>query len=113
MPEIKPEIDLEHGQEPELDLLMIVSTTEADSVLLPLAGACARRGLRWTCFFSGDGVQVLDNPAVVQMIGDADQPVACEHSWAGRMGAKSCPITLGSQTDNSALVGRASTVIGL
>ena len=48
MPEIKPEIDLEHGQEPELDLLMIVSTTEADSVLLPLAGACARRGLRWT-----------------------------------------------------------------
>jgi hypothetical protein len=96
-----------------LDLLLIISTPDSGRVLRPLAGACGRRGLRWSCFFTNDGVRVLEDPAIVHAIRCADNPIACEHSWARCEGETPCPIALGSQTNNSALVGRAAKVIGL
>lgn len=96
-----------------IDLLVIVSTPESARLLLPLAGACRRRGLRWTCFFTNDGIRVLTDPAVAQAILCAEDPVACAHSWARCRGEAPCPIRLGSQTDSSALVARAEKVIGL
>lgn len=96
-----------------IDLLIIVSTPGAVKVFLPLAGACKRRGLRWTCFFTNDGVRVLEDANALRAIRWADDPIACEHSWARFEGEAACPIELGSQTDNSALVGRAGKVIGL
>ena len=99
--------------EAPLDLLLIISTPDSARVLLPLAGACQRRGLRWSCFFTNDGVRVLEDPAMVHSIRCADDLIACEHSWARFEGGTPCPVTLGSQTNNSALVGRAAKVIGL
>jgi hypothetical protein len=43
----------------------------------------------------------------------AAEAIACEHSWARFAGSEPCPVALGSQTDNSTLVGRAAKVIGL
>jgi hypothetical protein len=103
----------ETSREEPLDLLIIVSTPEAGSALLPLARACRRRGLRWTCFFTNDGVRTLEDADIVKAINYAEAPVACEHSWARHLGDAPCPIALGSQTDNSAVVGRAAKVIGL
>lgn len=99
--------------EAPLDLLLIISTPDSARVLKPLAGACQRRGLHWSCFFTNDGVRVLKDPAMVHAIRCADDLIACEHSWARFEGDTPCPVTLGSQTNNSALVGRASKVIGL
>jgi len=96
-----------------IDLLIIVSTAESGPVLLPLARACRRRDLHWTCFFTNDGVRVLEAPAIVEAIKHADAPIACEHSWARYTEGGDCPIALGSQTDNSAVVARARKVIGL
>ncbi len=100
-------------EEKPLDLLLIISTPDSGRVLLPLAGACQRKGLRWSCFFTNDGVRILENPAMVHAIRCADDLIACEHSWARFEGETPCPITLGSQTNNSALVSRAEKVIGL
>jgi hypothetical protein len=103
----------EIAREEIIDLLIIVSIAESGPVLLPLARACRRRGLHWTCFFTNDGVRVLEDPAIVEAIKYADAPIACEHSWTRYAGDRTCPITLGSQTDNSAVVARARKVIGL
>jgi hypothetical protein len=96
-----------------IDLLIIVSTADSGKVLMPLAGACRRRGLRWSCFFTNDGVRVLDEPELMRALSCAEESIACEHSWERLAGNTICPITLGSQTGNSALVGRASKIIGL
>ena len=96
-----------------IDLLIIVSTVESGKALKPLAGSCRRRGLRWACFFTNDGVRVLDEPDVVRALGCAEESIACEQSWERFSQGASCPVTLGSQTSNSALVGRANKIIGL
>lgn len=100
-------------KEGPLDLLIIVSTPESGRVLRPLAGACQRRGLSWSCFFTNDGVRVLEDPAMVHAIRCADELIACEQSWARFEGEVRCPVSLGSQTNNSALVSRAAKIIGL
>jgi hypothetical protein len=79
----------------------------------PLTGACRRRGLRWGCFFTNDGVRVLEDPELGRAMACAAEAIACEHSWARFAGSEPCPVALGSQTDNSTLVGRAGKVIGL
>ena len=96
-----------------MDLLFIVSTPDAPRVLLPLAAACKRRGARWGCFFTNDGVESLRDEQVVRAMSCADTAVACEHSWERFMGEAACPVNLGSQTNNSALVGEARKVISL
>jgi hypothetical protein len=103
----------ETAQQQDIDLLIIVSTAQAAGVLVPLAAACRRRGLRWTCFFTNEGVSLLQDAAVIKAIKYAEEPIACEHSWARCAGEAPCPITLGSQTNNSALVGHAGKVISL
>jgi hypothetical protein len=96
-----------------MDVLFIVSTPESGRLLAPLAAACRRRGASWGCFFTNDGVAVLNDPAVAAVITCADSAVACEHSWERFQGDAACPVTLGSQTNNSAMLGQAARVIGL
>ena len=96
-----------------MDVLFIVSTPEAGRLLAPLTAACRRRGASWSCFFTNDGVLALNDATTTGAVAHADSAVACEHSWERYQGEASCPVTLGSQTNNSAMLGQAGKVIGL
>lgn len=96
-----------------MHVLFIVSTPDAGRLLAPLTAACRRRGTSWSCFFTSDGVRVLADDLSHDAVRHADQAVACEHSWERYQGDARCPVTLGSQTNNSAMVSEANKVIGL
>ncbi len=94
-------------------VLIHVSTPASGAIAVALAGACRRAGIAWSCFFTNDGVKVLADEAVAAALGAAARAVACEKSWEEFMGGAACPVELGSQTINSALMGEADKVIGL
>ena len=94
-------------------VLIHVSTPASGAIAVALAGACRRAGIAWSCFFTNDGVKVLADEAVVAALGAAGRAVACEKSWEELMGGAACPVELGSQTVNSALMGEADKVISL
>lgn len=96
-----------------MNILFIVSTPGAGRVLLPMAAACRRKGITWGFFFTNDGVQALTDPNVVEATRSAQQTVVCEYSWDRFMGHQDCPAELGSQTQNSMMVGEASHIVSL
>lgn len=96
-----------------LDLLIVLSTDRAAGVFVPLARAAARRRVVLGCFFTNDGVKLLADAAVQDVMRNASVAVACEHSWERNMKGVSCPVDLGSQTDHSALVAQAARVVAL
>lgn len=96
-----------------MDLLIVVSHPNAGPVITPLAEACGRAGLKWAAFFTNDGVATLMNADLLNALKSASDAIVCQDSWALHMNDKECPITLGSQTTNSALVGQANRVLSL
>lgn len=96
-----------------MELMIIVSSREASPILAGLARACNRRGLEWACFCTSHGVQVLGDHGVRQALEKATNSMACELSWSRYMGDARCPVELGSQTEHSALAGRAARVVSL
>ena len=96
-----------------MDLLIIVSHPDAGPVITPLAKSCGQADLKWAAFFTNDGVATLMNDDLVNALSSASDAVVCQESWALHMNDKECPITLGSQTTNSAFVGQADRVLSL
>ena len=94
-----------------VDLLIVVSTDCSARVLVPLAKACRRAGVAWSCFFTNDGVKLLADDEVKNLMGAAARAIACEYSWERFMGDSPCPVERGSQTDHSALVADTATVV--
>jgi hypothetical protein len=96
-----------------MKILFEVSSGDAASVLVPLARACDRNAVTWSCFFTGDGVKTLAEDDVLATIPGADKAAACEVSWERYMGDRPCPVEIGSQTNNSAMVGDVDKIISL
>lgn len=96
-----------------MDLMMVVSAAQSARYVRPLARACARRGIEWGCFFTNDGVTVLEEPDVVAALADAAQVFVCEASWQRYGGERACPMALGSQTQHSAMIADAARVVSL
>jgi len=96
-----------------MNLLFVVSTPKAGRILLPMVAACRRKGLEWGLFFTNDGVQALADPKMVEATRCAQHAIVCEHSWDRFMGDKECPVELGSQTQNSMMVGEADHIVSL
>ncbi len=94
-----------------IDILFHVSTARGGAMLLPLARACARS--RYACFFTHDGVLGLREPELCAALEGAQRAVACEESWNRHCPGIACPVELGSQTVNSALMGEAVRVVSL
>ena len=94
-------------------ILFEVSSGDAASVLVPLARACDRNAVTWSCFFTGDGVKTLVRDDVLAMVTGAAKAAVCEVSWERHMGDRSCPVEIGSQTNNSAMVGEVEKVVSL
>jgi hypothetical protein len=95
-----------------MKILFEVTSQNADGILLPLAKACNRAGIEWACFFTGDGVLNLESGAVAEITKTSTTAIACEFSWESLMKGE-CPVSLGSQTDNSEIVGKAERIISL
>ncbi len=94
-------------------ILFEVSSGDAASVLVPLARACDRNTVTWSCFFTGGGVKTLARDDVLATVAGAVKAMACEVSWERHMGNQSCPVEIGSQTNNSAMIGEIDKVISL
>ncbi len=95
-----------------MDILFHVATEAGAAVLLPLAQACRRRGHAFGAFFTHEGVRgLLDTELQVAM--QDSRAVVCEESWHRFCGDAACPVELGSQTVNSALMGEAKKVVSL
>ncbi|NNG12953.1 MAG: hypothetical protein HKM88_06855 [Halobacteria archaeon] len=96
-----------------MNILFEVSSGDAADVLVPLARACDRNAVAWSCFFTGDGVKALARDDVLATVAGAAKAAACEVSWERYMGEKPCPVEIGSQTNNSAMVGDTDKIISL
>lgn len=96
-----------------IDVLVVVSSTRAAKLLEPLARACRRRGVSWACFFTHQGVALLADQELLPTLPPEGRAVACEHSWQRYMGKAACPVTLGSQTNHSALIAQATRIVAL
>ena len=101
------------GNENALDILLHIANPAAARIAAPLARAFAARGVRWGCFLTNDGVQVLDAAAFAATLPTAARVVVCEHSWDLHMTGRECPAQRGSQTINSALMAEAARVVSL
>ncbi len=96
-----------------MKILFEVSSGDAANVLVPLARACNRNAVTWSCFFTGEGVKTLTRGDVLATVGGAVKATACEVSWERNMGDQPCPVEIGSQTNNSAMIGEIDKVISL
>ena len=96
-----------------MNILFEVTSGDAAKILVPLARACDRNALSWSCFFTGDGVKILALDDVLATIAGAAKTAACEVSWERHMGDRSCPVEIGSQTNNSSMVGDTDKIISL
>lgn len=96
-----------------MDLLIIVSNPKAGAILQALAKALERANKDWAVFLTNDGVKVLSDPSTVAALGSALHKIACHDSWERFGGGFSCPIELGSQTNNSEFVGNTTRIVSL
>lgn len=97
-----------------MDVMVHVTTPESGPIASPLMRALSRAGIDWGCFVTNDGVRLLRDDAFVTALAGARRAVVCEHSWEKAGGtAPDCPIELGSQTINSAMMADAARLISL
>lgn len=97
-----------------MELLITISNQHCDQLLAPLLQACQRRSCKLEVFLTHEGVQVLNNPFVVNLLHQTNIPaVACHDSWIRHQDQADCPVTLGSQTNHSEMMARAKRVISL
>lgn len=97
-----------------MDVMVLLTSRDSAPLVVPLMRALDRAGASWGCFLTNDGVDVLRQPDAVAAMQTATQAVACELSWEKNGGTiDDCPVELGSQTINSAMIGTAHRVISL
>ena len=96
-----------------MDLLIHIPTPHSRGVLDHLARACARSGIQWACFLTNDGVKLLEVQSIQKALSAADALIVCKYAWNLDLPGKECPAELGSQFDNSHLIGRYRKVISL
>lgn len=96
-----------------MSILFIIAHEDASGYLCGLSGACRRKAVEFSVFFTGDGVRTLSDPDVAACAEHAAEAVVCEHSWSQAMRSRPCPLTLGSQTDHSRMLGSAGRVVSL
>ena len=101
--------------DPDMSLLFVVTHPQSGGCLAGLGAACIRQQVDFMLFFTGDGVITLnrDQECLENILNHAEEAVACEFSWQQKMTGQACPITQGSQTDHSRMLGLAEKVVSL
>lgn len=96
-----------------MEVLLHITTPDAARIATPLGRALGRKGVVWGCFLTNDGVKLLGDQAFVETGGSAQRIAVCETSWEAHMAGQDCPVEMGSQTINSALMAEADKVVSL
>ena len=96
-----------------MKILFVISNPETADVLKGISEACSRANQEYLCFFTGDGVKLLQENKIVTAIQSAERNVACEHSWEKHFSTQKMPIEKGSQTDHSAMIAMVDRVVSL
>ena len=98
-----------------MSLLFVVTHPQSGACLAGLGAACIRKRVDFSLFFTGDGVITLhrNRQCLEDILNHAKEAVACEFSWRQKMNDHTCPITQGSQTDHSRMLGLAEKVVSL
>ena len=96
-----------------MEILLMLTHPDAGPVAAGLARACDRAGIEWGVFVTNDGVRALADSATAEALGRAPRAIVCQESWSAHMQGAPCPLTEGSQTNNSALVAEAARVVSL
>lgn len=103
-----------------MDLLITVSKSSSVEILGPLLRACVRRRCSWQVFLTHEGVKVLENADVAEILeshsknkGDNNCAIVCHDSWQQYGSGGDCPVTAGSQTNHSEMAGAATRVVSL
>ncbi|WP_417796016.1 hypothetical protein [Terasakiella pusilla] len=97
-----------------MDLLLVISSSDAARLAAPLGEACVRADVDWGCFFTGDGVTSLRDENFADLVAaNCIEAVVCAEAWKDRMDGLECPVDLGSQFHHSGLVAKADKVVSL
>ena len=78
-------------------LLITVTRPDSEKILRNMLHACSRKACAVSVFFTGRGVHSLANQDVLTALAETSE----------------CPVTSGSQTDHSRLIGEAAQVVSL
>ena len=96
-----------------MDLFIVIANRNSGNLIKPLAEALTRKDMTWSMFFTGNGVYALENQDCILAAHLANEAVACEESWTSTYSEKTCPVQLGSQLNNSMMVGKAKKVLSI
>ena len=96
-----------------MKILFVISNPKTTDVLKGISEACTRAEQEYLCFFTGDGVMLLQDEKIISAIQSAERKVACEHSWEKHFSTQELPIEQGSQTDHSAMISMVDRVVSL
>ena len=96
-----------------MEVLLLITSPDAARFATPLGLALTRKGVAWGCFLTNDGVTLLGDRAFVEAGQGAARIAVCETSWDAHMLGQDCPVEMGSQTINSALMAEADKVVSL
>ena len=96
-----------------MDICIIASSGRSANILKSFAKALNRNSVSWAIFFTGDGVCELKDEKLVKIVIESELAITCEESWKKHFPDKQCPIKLGSQTDNSFMIGSSDKVLSL
>ena len=94
-------------------ILFVVTRPDGGRILTNLLRACSRVNQEASCFFTNDGISVLDDPVVLNTVQDAKEAFVCLESWHNFKGDIESPVEEGSQTQHSRLIAEASTIVSL
>ncbi len=95
-----------------MDILFLVSRVESAPTLRALLRACVRRKVSCGCFLTGPAAALAYDPETEAALRTCARAVVCEYSWE-RFGRGLSLVSLGSQTDNSAMVAQARRIVSL
>jgi hypothetical protein len=96
-----------------MEILLLLTHPDAGPIAAGIGRACERAGVEWGVFVTNDGVRALADPATAGALAAARPAIVCQESWGAHMAGSECPLTEGSQTNNSALVAEAVRVVSL
>jgi len=97
----------------KLDVVLVITNEKSGSLAAPLLAALKRKALETGVFITGNGARALVDADLQSALTGVGRVVACSDSWRHCYKTEECPVTQGSQTDHSEMIGDARKVICL
>lgn len=96
-----------------VELLLVVSRAESDTIVLPLLNAAIRQGVTAAVFLTSEGSRLAVEPWFGALAEKCHSAIVCAESLNGWTDESRSLVTLGSQTDHSRLAAQAARIVSL